>query len=96
LQPDIAQQCREVLLETQLSNLGLNVEVTESAMIANPKARFNRSPAEIPWIKIALDDLARVFFLSYLHRFRSIASKSTVPLLPGSWKMTRWSAPSSR
>ena len=71
LQPDIAQQCRDVLLETQLSNIGLNVEVTESAMIANPEGAIQLMlQLKALGIKIALDDFGTGYSsLSYLRRF---------------------------
>jgi EAL domain-containing protein (putative c-di-GMP-specific phosphodiesterase class I) len=71
LQPDIAQQCQSVLFETQLSDTSLNIEVTESAMIADPDSAIQlMRQLKSLGIKIALDDFGTGYSsLSYLHRF---------------------------
>jgi diguanylate cyclase (GGDEF)-like protein/PAS domain S-box-containing protein len=71
LQPNIAEQCRDVLFETQLCNSGLNIEVTESAMITEPEAAIQlMRQLKSLGIKIALDDFGTGYSsLSYLHRF---------------------------
>ena len=71
LQPDIAQQCSTVLFETQLSNSSFNIEVTESAMIAEPEAAIElMRQLKSLGIKITLDDFGAGYSsLSYLHRF---------------------------
>ena len=71
LQPDIAQQCQSVLFETQLSDTSLNIEVTESAMIADPDSAIQlMRQLKSLGIKIALDDFGTGYSsLSYLYRF---------------------------
>ncbi len=71
LQPDIAKQCRSVLFETQLPQACLNLEVTESAMIADPKqAISSMHQLKALGIRIALDDFGTGYSsLSYLQRF---------------------------
>jgi diguanylate cyclase (GGDEF)-like protein/PAS domain S-box-containing protein len=71
LQPDIAQQCASVLFETQLPNTSLNIEITESAMIADPESAIQlMRQLKSLGIKIALDDFGTGYSsLNYLHRF---------------------------
>lgn len=71
LQQDIAEQCRDVLIETQLSNSSLNIEITESTMIADPETASQlMRQLKAQGIKIALDDFGTGYSsLSYLHTF---------------------------
>ncbi len=71
LQPDLVQQCREVLDETQLSHSSLNLEVTESAMMPDPESAIDlMGQLKSLGIKLALDDFGTGYSsLSYLHRF---------------------------
>ncbi len=71
LQPDLLQQCRAVLEETQLSNSSLTVEVTEKAMIADPEGSIRlMHRLKSLGIRISLDDFGTGYSsLSYLHRF---------------------------
>jgi diguanylate cyclase (GGDEF)-like protein/PAS domain S-box-containing protein len=71
LQPDLVQQCREVLDETKLSHSSLNLEVTESAMMPAPESAIDlMGQLKSLGIKLALDDFGTGYSsLSYLHRF---------------------------
>jgi diguanylate cyclase (GGDEF)-like protein/PAS domain S-box-containing protein len=71
LQPDLIQQCRQVLDETQLSHSSLNLEVTESAMMPDPESAIDlMGQLKSLGIKLALDDFGTGYSsLSYLHRF---------------------------
>ncbi len=71
LQPDLVQQCRAVLDETQLSHSSLSLEVTESAMMPDPESAINlMGQLKSLGIKLALDDFGTGYSsLSYLHRF---------------------------
>jgi diguanylate cyclase (GGDEF)-like protein/PAS domain S-box-containing protein len=71
LQPDLVQQCREVLDETKLSHSSLNIEVTESAMMPAPEDAIDlMGQLKSLGVKLALDDFGTGYSsLSYLHRF---------------------------
>jgi diguanylate cyclase (GGDEF)-like protein/PAS domain S-box-containing protein len=71
LQPDLIQQCKAVLDETQLSHSSLNLEVTESAMMPDPESAIDlMGQLKSLGIKLALDDFGTGYSsLSYLHRF---------------------------
>jgi diguanylate cyclase (GGDEF)-like protein/PAS domain S-box-containing protein len=71
LEPNLIQQCREVLDETQLSHSSLNLEVTESAMMPDPESAIDlMGQLKSLGIKLALDDFGTGYSsLSYLHRF---------------------------
>jgi diguanylate cyclase (GGDEF)-like protein/PAS domain S-box-containing protein len=71
MQPDLVQQCRAVLDETQLSHSSLNLEVTESAMMPDPESAIDlMGQLKSLGIKLALDDFGTGYSsLSYLHRF---------------------------
>jgi EAL domain-containing protein (putative c-di-GMP-specific phosphodiesterase class I) len=71
LQPDLIQQCKAVLDETQLSHSSLNLEVTESAMMPDPESAIDlMGQLKSLGIKLAMDDFGTGYSsLSYLHRF---------------------------
>ena len=71
LQPNLLEQCRTILYETQLSHSSLNLEVTESAVMPNPETAIKlMSELKQLGIKIALDDFGTGYSsLGYLHRF---------------------------
>jgi diguanylate cyclase (GGDEF)-like protein/PAS domain S-box-containing protein len=71
LQPNLLEQCRAILYETQLSHSSLNLEVTESAVMPDPETaiKLMHQLKELG-IKIALDDFGTGYSsLGYLHRF---------------------------
>jgi diguanylate cyclase (GGDEF)-like protein/PAS domain S-box-containing protein len=71
LQPELLDQCRQILDQTQLSHSTLSLEVTESAMMPNPEFAIEvMGRLKELGIKIALDDFGTGYSsLSYLHRF---------------------------
>jgi diguanylate cyclase (GGDEF)-like protein/PAS domain S-box-containing protein len=71
LQPDLIQQCKAVLDETQLTHSSLNLEVTESAMMPDPESAIDlMGQLKALGIKLAMDDFGTGYSsLSYLHRF---------------------------
>jgi len=71
LQPELIEQCREMISETQLSAGSLVLEVTESAMMPDPEAAIGvMGQLKSLGIKLAMDDFGTGYSsLSYLHRF---------------------------
>jgi diguanylate cyclase (GGDEF)-like protein/PAS domain S-box-containing protein len=71
LQPDLVQQSRKALYQSQLSPGSLIFEVTESAMMPDPEAAIQvMNQLKSMGIQIALDDFGTGYSsLSYLHRF---------------------------
>jgi diguanylate cyclase (GGDEF)-like protein/PAS domain S-box-containing protein len=70
-QPDLVQQCRKILYETQISHKSLILEVTESAMMHDPETAIQlMHQLKSLGVQIALDDFGTGYSsLSYLHRF---------------------------
>jgi diguanylate cyclase (GGDEF)-like protein/PAS domain S-box-containing protein len=71
LQPGLLDQCRRMLEEMQLSDCGLSLEITESAMISDPKSAIEiMNQLKSLRVKISLDDFGTGYSsLGYLHRF---------------------------
>jgi diguanylate cyclase (GGDEF)-like protein/PAS domain S-box-containing protein len=71
LQPNLVEQIRTILEETGLEASNLNLEITESAIIENPKsAAVLLAKLKALGIGLSLDDFGTGYSsLSYLHRF---------------------------